>query len=221
MTENLTRLKETWEVERGSTLAKIVRKLESQAADLAARFAEHERLPNLVIHGDYHSGNLLFEGNRIVGVVDYDKACWQPRIVELAEALIYFASSRPGHLKHLVYPGVLDWDKFASFLDSYSCAVSSDDVKTVEGHDSRWPIHEKDRDPFPGHAILQTNEAHALPDYIHSIWLSVSLQRLLETDCPSTIALEALHEILLLGTWSAENRQHMIKTGCSVIGRSG
>jgi len=221
LAKHLTELKKTWEAERDSTLAKIVQKLESQAADLTARFAEHEHLPNLVIHGDYHCGNLLFKGNRIVGVVDYDKACWQPRILELAEALIYFASPSPGHLRHLVYPGVLECDKFASFLHHYSYGISSADNKPAQWHDSPRPIHENNRDCFPYHAILQIHEANALPDYIRCIWLSVSLQRLLEIGYRPTIALEALHEILSLGTWSAENSQQMAKICRSAIGRSG
>ena len=101
---NLTNLTKAWALERSTDLTQIARQLEAHATDLDARFTKHGALPHLVIHGDYYAGNLLFEGDRIVGVVDYDKARWQPRIVELAEALIYFSSPRPGHLKHLVYP---------------------------------------------------------------------------------------------------------------------
>jgi Ser/Thr protein kinase RdoA (MazF antagonist) len=95
---NLDSLANIWKVDRHPEMAQIVRQLEDHADDLVARFAQH---------GDYYADNLIFGDDHIVGVVDYEKALWQPRIVELAEALIYFASSRPGHLQHLVYPGLL------------------------------------------------------------------------------------------------------------------
>jgi homoserine kinase type II len=108
LSTNLAHLTRAWELEQDRDLASIARQLAAHAADLATRFARHGTLPRLVIHGDYYAGNLLCEDDRIVGVVDYDKARWQPRVVEVAEALIYFASPRPGHLKHLVYPGTLN-----------------------------------------------------------------------------------------------------------------
>jgi len=181
---NLTHLAEVWGLDRDAESAPVVRQLEGHAADLASGFAGHGTLPHLVIHGDYYAGNLLFEGDRIVGVVDYDKARWQPRIVELAESLIYFASSRPGRLKHLVYPDTLQWEPFRRFLHHYARAV-----------------------------VPEEREVHALPDYIRCIWLSVSLQRLAETGGRPTEALEALHEVLALGNWAQANAQRMTEIG--------
>jgi homoserine kinase type II len=178
---NLTNLTEAWRLEYNHELAQIVQQLKAHATDLGTRFAEHGALPHLVIHGDYYAGNLLFENDRIVGVVDYDKARWQPRVVELAEALIYFASPRPGHLKHLVYPGFLEWEPFARFLHRYAQVVT-----------------------------LQENEARALPDYVRCIWLSISLQRLLERGPRPAEALDALREALALGDWAKDNTSRMI-----------
>jgi homoserine kinase type II len=188
---NLTSLTEVWELDQDPTLAWIVRRLESHAADLMARFARHAELPQLVIHGDYHAGNLLFEEDRIVGLVDYDKARWQPRVVELAEVLIYFASPWPGHLKHLVYSGFLEWDKFMRFLRHYACAEET---------------------------CLKANELCALPNYIRCIWLSVSLERMLEKGSRPAEAPEALRELLALVDWSAANTRRMIGTSCKAIG---
>jgi homoserine kinase type II len=186
---NLTDLVEGWELSQDAELARVVRQLEDHAADLASRFANHGALPHLVIHGDYYAGNLLFENApgatsaRIVGVVDYDKARWQPRIVEVAEALIYFASPRPeqAQLKHLVYPGFLCWEPFERFLAHYAHIIT-----------------------------LEENEIHALPDYIRNIWLQISLQRLLERGPRPPRAREALREVLALGDWAAANRQRII-----------
>jgi homoserine kinase type II len=183
LSAKLASLTQAWEVHRDPDLAPIVSQLAAQAADLATRFAGHGTLPQLVIHGDYYAGNLLFDGERVVGVLDYDKARWQPRVVELAEALIYFASPRPGHLKHLVYPGVLNWEPFTRFLQAYA-----------------------------RHVIPNEHEARALPDFIRCIWLQIALQRLLENRPRPGWAREALQETLALGNWASANAPQMIET---------
>lgn len=181
--EILRRLCESWQLEQDPHLAQIAWQMDTCVDQLADRFSRHGDLPYVVIHGDYHAGNLLFDGDRIVGVVDYDKANWQPRVAEMAEALIYFASPRPGHLKHLVYPGFLEWEPFRRFLQAY----------TRDG-------------------VLIEGEICALPDYICCIWFSFSLQRLWEksAQCP-TQAAEALHEVLTLVDWALTRRAEMIK----------
>jgi Ser/Thr protein kinase RdoA (MazF antagonist) len=183
---NLTDLVDAWELARDPELAQIARQLEAHTDDLAARFAAHGALPHLVIHGDYYADNLLFEHGcnsaRIVGVVDYDKARWQSRVGELAEALIYFASPRPGHLKHLVYPGFLEWGPFERFLGHYATVTKPDE-----------------------------SEIHALPDYIRCILLQVSLQRLGEKGARPIEAPEALCEVLALGEWAKANAEQMCR----------
>ncbi len=185
---NLTRLAETWQLDEEEGLARLHSKLGAEASDLARRFATHGSLSELLIHGDYYGDNLLFDGDRIVGVVDYDKACWQPRVVELAEALIYFASPRPGNLRHLVYPGVLQWEPFAGFLQAYARVTVPDET-----------------------------EGQVLPDYIRCIWLQVSLQRLWEQGRRPTTALEALEELLELAGWARANAATMIEVCRSAI----
>ncbi len=217
LTENLTSLKEAWELDQEPTLIRIVQQLESHASDLVVRFGEHEELPHLVIHGDYYGGNLLFKGDRIVGVVDYDKACWQPRIVELAEALIYFASPLLGHLKHVVYSGFIEWDRFTSLLHHYTCAISSNAKASVQD-----PIALRPASVIVGARSLEetrlgAKELRALPDYIRCIWLSTSLQRLLEEGPQPADAQEVLREVLALGDWSAAHTQRMIETGNRVM----
>ena len=197
LTDYLTELKKSWGLEQDLLMQQIVRELESHAKDLAICFDKQGDLPYLFIHGDYHGGNLIFDSNHIVGVVDYDKACWQPRVVEVAEALIYFTSPRPGHLKHLVYPGFLEWDKFKRFLRYYSQGIDS------EAED----------------IILRKNEVLALPDYIRCIWLSNALQNVYDKKYRSTEANAVLMELLALGNWSVTNRQKIINATRKAIGK--
>lgn len=178
----LGRLCDAWQVGSNPSLAPRACELENLADDLAERFDAHGSLPQLIIHGDYYAGNLLFDGDRIVGVVDYDKASWQPRVAELAEALIYFASPRPGYLRHVVYPGVLEWEPFTRFLQVY-------------GQDT----------------ALGDAEVEALPDFVGCIWFAVSLGRLLEhhPDRPPEAG-EALHEVSILGSWARVHASKMV-----------
>jgi Ser/Thr protein kinase RdoA (MazF antagonist) len=185
---NLTNLIKIWQLDRNPEMVQIARQLEAHANDLDARFTVHSTLPHLIIHGDYYADNLLFERGRdsalIVGVVDYDKARWQPRVVELAETLIYFASPRPGHLQHLVYPGFLKWEPFERFLRRYAGVVS-----------------------------VAESEVQALPDYVRCIWLQIALQRLGERAQRPSEASEALREVLALGEWARANTERMTETG--------
>ena len=184
---NLAALIDAWGIDRDPDLAQSARRLAAHADDLVVRFSAHDALPHLVIHGDYYADNLIFEhgrdsAHRIVGVVDYDKARWQPRVVELAETLIYFASPRPGHLRHLVYPGTLEWAPFERFLRTYA-----------------------------GVAALDKGEILALPDYVRCIWLQISLQRLWEKETRPPEAAEALQEVLALGDWARASKQRMVE----------
>lgn len=187
----LTALREGWQLDRDPILARIARRLEARAGDLAVRFSNHGALPHLIVHGDYYAGNLLFDGDRIVGVVDYDKAGWQPRVSELGEALIYFASPRPGHLKHLVYPGYLEREPLTRFMQVYARTVA-----------------------------LGEAEIQALPDYICCIWFSVSLQRLLEQNAQRPAeAAGALREVLALADWASINVGDMIKNARAAMSK--
>jgi Ser/Thr protein kinase RdoA (MazF antagonist) len=188
---NLARLAESWQLDRNSEPGDVVSHLAALSDNLAARFCCHGALPELVIHGDYYAGNLLFHGDRVVAVVDYDKARWQQRVVELAEVLIYFASPRPGYTRYLVYPGVLQWRPFRRFLSAYAQVTA-----------------------------LTDDELRALPDYIQCIWLQISLQRLRETGKRRAWAREALHEVRDLGDWAKVNASRMVEVSRAAIKES-
>jgi homoserine kinase type II len=183
---NLIDLINAWELDRDAT---PVQQLEAHADALTTRFATHGTLPYLVIHGDYYADNLIFKDDHIVGVVDYDKAGWQPRVVELAEALVYFASPRPGTFKHLVYPGPLEWEPLEHFLRAYARLLRT----------------------YANVVAIDENEVHALPDYIRCIWLQMSLKRLSEKVPRPPKAPEALREVLALGEWAEANAEKMIR----------
>jgi homoserine kinase type II len=186
--EMLRRLGEAWQVEADPALSAVIEELRASTDGLATSFSQYGTLSHLVIHGDYYADNLIFRGDRIVGVVDYDKARWEPRVVELAEALIYFASSRPGQMRHIVYPGFLDWSAFSRFLRGYNETQA-----------------------------LKREDALALPDYVAAIWLYWSTRRLLEAGSRPDHALEALQEVRSLVAWARDQAHAMREIALSTI----
>jgi homoserine kinase type II len=185
----LQRLTDEGRPDHDPSLSDVVRRLEAEVHDLADHFGRHPTPPRLVIHGDYYADNLIFDGDRIVGVVDYDRARLEPRVAELAEALIYFASPQTSRLRHLVYPGFLEWEPFYRFLQSYGEAVP-----------------------------LRGEEARALPDHVSVIWLSWSLRRLLERGLEPDGAAEALQEVCLLVDWARANAGQMVEAAYAAVG---
>jgi Ser/Thr protein kinase RdoA (MazF antagonist) len=181
--KNLDRLVHTWRLERENGLRSLVRRLEDHRAELEDRFARHAPLPYLIIHGDYHGDNLLFQGDSVAGLVDYDKACWQPRVAELAEVLIYFASPRHHRLCHLVYPDVLRWQPFTRFLRAYAQVLCPSE-----------------------------SEIAALPDYVGCVWLQMATQRLLERgDHRAPQDKQTLQELLILADWARASARKMVE----------
>jgi len=54
----------------------------------------YDALPKLVVHGDYHPGNIKFTNDEVSGIFDLDWATLQPRLRDLADGLFLFAGAR-------------------------------------------------------------------------------------------------------------------------------
>lgn len=52
----------------------------------------YANLPKVIIHGDVHRDNFLFDGGGIAAVLDYDQVSLQSPMSDLADALVAFAS---------------------------------------------------------------------------------------------------------------------------------
>ena len=75
-------------------------------------------IPEIAIHSDYHPGNLRFQHERVVGVIDFDWSQMGYRAFDLSLALIYF-TGRWGKKSH----EGLDPEKFELFLRTYDGAL--------------------------------------------------------------------------------------------------
>jgi Ser/Thr protein kinase RdoA (MazF antagonist) len=68
----------------------------AQVASLEHAFPEerYHALPRQVVHGDYHPGNVKFQGDAVSGIFDLDWATVQPRLLDLADGVFLFAGER-------------------------------------------------------------------------------------------------------------------------------
>ncbi|MCC6442844.1 MAG: phosphotransferase [Armatimonadetes bacterium] len=107
----------------------------------------YRSLPRLVIHGDYHPGNLLFQENEVSGVFDLDWATVQPRLRDLADGLFLFCGER----------------------------ASDIDAGDIFSLTQTWqPSPERNRvfmDAYLSGNRLSSEEASALPLFVRARWL--------------------------------------------------
>lgn len=84
-------------VERFSPRAR--KQIESLRRSVDARCGELDALPRAIIHGDFHPGNVLGVGQRIVGVVDFSEAISSWIIADLGICLSYLLHDREARFK--------------------------------------------------------------------------------------------------------------------------
>lgn len=51
--------------------------------------------PSAIVHGDWHPGNMIFDGPEVVAICDFDNCRLGSRDRELAQAMVYLSMQRP------------------------------------------------------------------------------------------------------------------------------
>jgi Ser/Thr protein kinase RdoA (MazF antagonist) len=82
--------------------------------------------PDKFTHGDWHPGNLMFEGHKVRVVLDFDSIKLAPTPTDLANGLLQF-SIVGGKADPTEWPDRLDLEKVASFGRGYRGAVEMGD----------------------------------------------------------------------------------------------
>ncbi|MEM6459243.1 MAG: phosphotransferase [Planctomycetota bacterium] len=77
------------------------------------------RWPLSIAHSDWHPGNALFRGPRVVAVIDYDAARMQPRIVDAANGALQFSMIGGDAAAPEDWPDYLDESRFRRFVRGY------------------------------------------------------------------------------------------------------
>jgi len=88
--------------------------------------------PQQIVHGDWHPGNMLFAGGKIVAVVDFDSLKVSSALTDLANGALQFSivAGRPNPAD---WPDYLDQSKLVHFIYGY-CEVKKlqeNELKTL------------------------------------------------------------------------------------------
>ncbi|HCU37329.1 MAG TPA: hypothetical protein DGT21_18425 [Armatimonadetes bacterium] len=139
-------------VERGSLLGRVstdvasaqlmqaIAAVETAQAQLSALASELERvaralpdsaycaLPTAVIHGDWHPANIKFSGDTVTGIFDFDWFDRQPRMVDVADGMLFFCGVRPhvdgpGDIWSLTGTPELRLDRMRAFMQGYGSRI--------------------------------------------------------------------------------------------------
>ena len=80
-------------LEDRATLARTCAFLNKTYNDAAKRASKcgYASWPKTIIHGDWHPGNLLFNESTIAAVLDFDSARLEPRMADIANAVLQFS----------------------------------------------------------------------------------------------------------------------------------
>lgn len=81
--------------------------------------------PQQVVHGDWHPGNMLFDKDKLVAVLDFDSVKIAPPITDLANAMLQF--SLVGYQPNPAdWPDYLDQAKLVQVLEGYREVIDLD-----------------------------------------------------------------------------------------------
>lgn len=106
--------------EQARVNAKLVRILQAYYDDAVQRVEGAGMLdwPRQIVHSDWHPGNMLFRGQRVVAVIDYDTARKHQRIIDIANGALQFSILGGGE-DPLTWPDGIDLARFKRFLMGY------------------------------------------------------------------------------------------------------
>ena len=97
---------------------------------------EYKELIQLVIHCDYHPGNLKFQNDKVTGLFDFDWSKMDARCFDVALALMYFCTAWKGECD-----GNLQLNQVAIFLSAYQ--------QTLQNSDGLEPMNDVELDYLP------------------------------------------------------------------------
>lgn len=117
-------------------IAEVIRFLQTSYNAAAMRVNEMglPDWPMQIVHSDWHPGNMLFRGSRVVAVIDYDAARIQQRVTDVANGALQFSILGGGD-DPAQWPDYIDESRFKRFLRGYdavpNCVLSRAELRTV------------------------------------------------------------------------------------------
>lgn len=155
------------------------RALRARCADVVARLTRLvPDLPRVVVHGGARRGSLVFAGGRVAGVLDFDSAHGDVRVLDLAVAVhdVGKVYTSPGSEDHKV---ALDVDRVAQVLVAYRegarptpvevealpLLIEAKRIKRALGRISRARAGERLSDNDQAKIVLEDNRLHWLDEH--------------------------------------------------------
>jgi homoserine kinase type II len=90
--------------------------------------------PMQIVHSDWHPGNMLFRGPKVVGVIDYDSARPMQRVADIANGALQFSILGGGD-DPAQWPDFIDEARFKAFLKAYDdvpgCTISRAELRCI------------------------------------------------------------------------------------------
>jgi Ser/Thr protein kinase RdoA (MazF antagonist) len=123
-------------LEEGDKVAQVVQFLHASYNAAAMKVNEMGLAdwPMQIVHSDWHPGNMLFRGPRVVAVIDYDAARIQQRVIDVANGALQFSIIGGGD-DPKQWPDYIDESRFKRFLRGY------DDVNVLSRAELRTIPH--------------------------------------------------------------------------------
>lgn len=102
------------------SIGHLVQFLHASYKDAAKRVEDGglSEWPSQIVHSDWHPGNMLFRGPRVVAVIDYDAARIQQRILDAANGALQFSILGGGD-DPSKWPDYIDESRYKRFLRGY------------------------------------------------------------------------------------------------------
>lgn len=99
---------------------KLIKTLKAYYEDSVTKVTEAglNDWPMQIVHSDWHPGNMLFRGKRVVAVIDYDTARIHQRVIDIANGALQFSILGGGE-DPLTWPDGIDMARFKRFLMGY------------------------------------------------------------------------------------------------------
>ncbi|MHC4591643.1 MAG: phosphotransferase enzyme family protein [Planctomycetota bacterium] len=91
-------------------------------------------LPEALLVSDFRPGNVVFLGKEVSGLFDLECCCWGPRLVDLANSVLWFSFVEMGR------------DRVAQHGDEFDLACAR---AFLRGHESAQPLRDEERQLLP------------------------------------------------------------------------
>lgn len=90
--------------------------------------------PAQIVHGDWHPGNTLYRGQRLVAVIDFDGVRPEQRALDIANGALQFSITMEGQ-DIANWPDYLDETRFKRFCRGYDavegCILSTSEIQAI------------------------------------------------------------------------------------------